>query len=182
MLRVPEPADAVRLGLWITHDAMRDHGSPAVRVGLHHGHAIERNGDYFGASVNLAARVSSAAAGGEVLVTGQTAALVPDLEGVIFESRGRKSLRNVSEPVDLFSRCSGPASQGRGISRSTRCVGWQSIPNAHQGSSRTRVRRTSSARSRVQECSRRTPRFLRPKPRRSLLIGTVPRALLERHR
>ena len=91
MLRVPEPADAVRLGLWITHDAMRDHGSPAVRVGLHHGHAIERNGDYFGASVNLAARVSSAAAGGEVLVTGQTAALVPDLEGVIFESRGRKS-------------------------------------------------------------------------------------------
>ena len=55
MLRVPAPADAVRLGLWITHDAMRDHGSPAVRVGLHHGHAIERNGDYFGASVNLAA-------------------------------------------------------------------------------------------------------------------------------
>ena len=103
MLRVPEPADAVRLGLWITHDAMRDHGSPAVRVGLHHGHAIERNGDYFGASVNLAARVSSAAAGGEVLVTGQTAALVPDLEGVIFESRGRKSLRNVSEPVELFA-------------------------------------------------------------------------------
>jgi class 3 adenylate cyclase/YHS domain-containing protein len=103
MLRVPDPADAVRLGLWIAHDAMRDHGSPAVRVGLHHGHAIERNGDYFGASVNLAARVSSAAAGGEVLVTGQTAALVPDLEGVIFEPRGRKSLRNVSEPVELFA-------------------------------------------------------------------------------
>src|SRR5580765_3090889 len=103
MLRVPEPADAVMLGLWIAHDAMRDHGSPAVRVGLHHGHAIERNGDYFGASVNLAARVSSAAAGGEVLVTGQTAALAPDLEGVMFESRGRKRLRNVSEPVELFA-------------------------------------------------------------------------------
>lgn len=103
MLRIPEPGEAIRLGLWIAHDAMRDHGSPAVRVGLHHGHAIERDGDYFGASVNLAARVSSAAAGGEVLVTGQTAALVPDLEGVIFESRGRKSLRNVSEPVDLFT-------------------------------------------------------------------------------
>jgi len=103
MLRVPDPADAVRLGLWITHDAMREHGSPAVRVGLHHGEAIARNGDYFGACVNLAARVSSAAAGGEVLVTGQTAALVPDMEGVIFESRGRKSLRNVSEPIELFA-------------------------------------------------------------------------------
>jgi class 3 adenylate cyclase/YHS domain-containing protein len=103
MLRVPDPADAIRLGLWITHEAMREHGSPAVRVGLHHGPAIARDGDYFGASVNLAARVSSAAAGGEVLVTGRTAALAPDLEGVIFESRGRRSLRNVSEPVDLFA-------------------------------------------------------------------------------
>ena len=103
MLRIPDPGDAIMVGLWISHEAMRDHGSPAVRVGLHHGHAIERNGDYFGASVNLAARVSSAAAGGEVLVSGQTAALVPDLEGVIFESRGRKSLRNVSEPVELFA-------------------------------------------------------------------------------
>ena len=103
MLRIPDPADAIRLGLWITHDAMREHGSPAVRVGLHHGPAIERDGDYFGASVNLAARVSSAAAGGEVLVTGQTAVLAPDLDGVIFESRGRKSLRNVSEPIDLFA-------------------------------------------------------------------------------
>jgi len=54
MLRIPEPSDAIRLGVWITHDAMRDHGSPAVRVGLHHGHAIEQDGDYFGASVNLA--------------------------------------------------------------------------------------------------------------------------------
>jgi class 3 adenylate cyclase/YHS domain-containing protein len=103
MLRILDPAEAIRLGLWITHDAMRDHGSPAVRAGLHHGHAIERDGDYFGASVNLAARVSSVAAGGEVLVTGQTAALAPDLEGVIFESRGRKSLRNVSEPTELFA-------------------------------------------------------------------------------
>jgi len=103
MLRIPDPAEAIRLALWTTHDAMREHGSPAVRVGLHHGPAIERDGDYFGASVNLAARVSSAAAGGEVLVTGHTAALAPDLDGVIFESRGRNRLRNVSEPVDLFA-------------------------------------------------------------------------------
>ena len=103
MLRIPDTADAIQLALWMTDEAMRDHGSPAVRAGLHHGPAIERDGDYFGASVNLAARVSSAAAGGEALVTGSTAALVPDLESVIFESRGRQALRNVSEPVDLFA-------------------------------------------------------------------------------
>ncbi|HEU4975052.1 MAG TPA: adenylate/guanylate cyclase domain-containing protein [Baekduia sp.] len=103
MLHIPDPGAAVLFGLRITHELMRRHGSPAIRVGLHHGPAVERDGDFFGATVNLAARVSSAAVGGEVLVTGDTAALVPDLEGVIFESRGRQELRNVSRPVELFA-------------------------------------------------------------------------------
>ena len=102
-LRVSDPADAVRLGLWITRDAMSGHHAPSVRVGANHGSAIERSGDYFGATINVAARVSALAAGGEVLVTGQMAALAPDLEGVLYESRGRQVLRNVAEPVEIFS-------------------------------------------------------------------------------
>src|ERR687896_1390579 len=88
MLRVPDPAPAVLLGLRIAQDVMRGHRAPAVRVGLHHGPAVEREGDYFGAAVNLAARVSAAATGGEVLLTGQTAALARNVEGVRYESRG----------------------------------------------------------------------------------------------
>lgn len=103
MLRIPEPGDAILLSLEVSQRTLRDHGSVPVRVGLHHGPAVERNGDYFGAAVNLAARVSSVAGGGEVLVSGSTAALVPDLEGVVYESRGRQELRNVSEPVELFA-------------------------------------------------------------------------------
>jgi adenylate cyclase len=103
MLRIPEPEDAILLGLDVSQRTLRDHGSVPVRVGLHHGPAVERNGDYFGAAVNLAARVSSAAGGGEVFVSGSTAALVPDLEGVVYESRGRHELRNVSEPIELFA-------------------------------------------------------------------------------
>ncbi len=103
MLRIPEPRDAIRLGLEVSQRTLRNHRSVPVRVGLHHGPAIERNGDYFGAAVNLAARVSSAAGGGEVLVSGSTAAMVPDLEGVIYESRGLHHLRNVAEPIEIFS-------------------------------------------------------------------------------
>ena len=103
MLRVPDPADAVRLGLWITRDAMSGHQAPSVRVGANHGPAVERDGDYFGATINVAARVSALAAGGELLVTGQMAALAPDLEGVLYESRGRQVLRNVAEPVEIFA-------------------------------------------------------------------------------
>src|ERR1043165_1884305 len=47
MLRVPAPADAIRLGLWITRDAMKGHNAPSVRVGGNHGSAIDRGGGYF---------------------------------------------------------------------------------------------------------------------------------------
>jgi adenylate cyclase len=44
-----------------------------VRIGLHTGTAIERDGDYLGQNVALAARVAAQADGGEVLVTGEIA-------------------------------------------------------------------------------------------------------------
>lgn len=54
MLRIPEPERAVTLGLRIANDVMSGHGAPAVRVGMHHGTAIERDSDYTGGAVNLA--------------------------------------------------------------------------------------------------------------------------------
>ena len=113
MLRIPDPGQAILLGLHITHGLMLGHGAPAVRVGLHHGSAIERDDDYFGAAVNLAARVSGVATGGEVLLTAHTAALAPELEGVFYEPRGREALRNIREPVELFAAVrTGEASEG----------------------------------------------------------------------
>jgi class 3 adenylate cyclase len=103
MLRVPDPANAIRLGLWITRNAMGGHQAPSVRVGGNHGSAIERGGDYFGTTINVAARVSALAAGDELLITGHTAALAPDLEDVLYQSRGRQALRNVAEPVEIFA-------------------------------------------------------------------------------
>lgn len=57
MLRIPDPGDAIRLGLWITRNAMSGHQAPSVRVGGHYGSAVERSGDYFGTTINIAARV-----------------------------------------------------------------------------------------------------------------------------
>ncbi|MGZ4324055.1 MAG: adenylate/guanylate cyclase domain-containing protein [Solirubrobacteraceae bacterium] len=117
MLRIEDPRQAVLLGLRIAHDALTGHGAPTVRVGMHHGPAIERDGDYIGATVNLAARVSAAASGGEVLLTAQTAALAPEIGGVLYESRGRQALRNVRDPVELVAAvCQGHSSdQGLAI-------------------------------------------------------------------
>ncbi|MFK8024538.1 MAG: adenylate/guanylate cyclase domain-containing protein [Ilumatobacter sp.] len=47
-----------------------------VRMGLHSGLASVRDGDYFGAAVNRCARIMSAGHGGQILVSGATAALI----------------------------------------------------------------------------------------------------------
>jgi adenylate cyclase len=74
-------------------------GHPAVRVGIHRGAVVEREGDVFGRTVNLAARVAAAAAGGQVLVTAEVLA-----ETTISDARsmGPYRLRNLPQPVDLF--------------------------------------------------------------------------------
>ena len=115
MLRIPDPGTAVLLGLRIAHDVLRGHGAPAVRVGMHHGPAIERAGDYIGSTVNLAARVSAAATGGEVLLTARTAATAPQVEGVLYQSRGRQTLRNVRDPVELVAAVRQGDTSDRGL-------------------------------------------------------------------
>lgn len=103
MVRHRDPAEAVALGLCAAHDVLAGHGFPAVRVGMHHGPAVERAGDWFGATVNLAARVAAVAAGGEVLVTEAVREGAAELDGVEFESRGEHRMRNVAAPVPLFA-------------------------------------------------------------------------------
>ena len=157
MLTIPDPAAAIRLGLRIAHELMRGHGAPAVRVGLHHGPAIERDGDYFGAAVNLAARVSGEASGGEVLLTASTAARAPELPGVLYEPRGRRALRNVREPVELFAAVRADESAGH-VTPARPCV-----PDGRRSRALGRpphVRGhglTSSARSPAPASSRGTP-------------------------
>jgi len=103
MLRVPSPAAAIELGLHLAHDMLGDHGTPAVRVGMNHGVALSRDGDYFGAAVNLAARVSGLAAGGEVLATASTGSAAGPIAGVRYESRGRHELKGIPEPVEVVT-------------------------------------------------------------------------------
>lgn len=48
-------------------DLLRRHGKVRVRIGIHTGQVVAKDGDYFGENVALAARVADLASGGEVL-------------------------------------------------------------------------------------------------------------------
>ena len=113
MIRCDSASGAIGLALRVVQEVGARHGFPSVRVGLHTGPAVERDGDWFGATVNVAARVSAAATGGEVLLTGASATAagapdggelgdVPPHRNVVLHPRGRRTLRNVADPVELF--------------------------------------------------------------------------------
>lgn len=103
MLRADAAEQAVRLGLRLVHDVGRRHGFPAVRVGMHTGSAVERDGDWFGGTVNLAARVASIASGCEVLLTEATKIAAGDVAEVQLRNRGEERFRNVTDPVHLYA-------------------------------------------------------------------------------
>ena len=69
LFTVGTPAAAVEIALALTaRGADQDDPFPAVRVGIAHGPVVRRLGDVFGSTVNAAARLTSAARPGTVVV------------------------------------------------------------------------------------------------------------------
>ena len=99
MLRCDDPAAGIRLGVAIVRDLERVEGFPPVRVGIHSGPAVSRAGDWYGTTVNIAARLCSAAAGGEVLASEATVEAGRKPRGVGFGERRLHWLKNVTEPI-----------------------------------------------------------------------------------
>ncbi len=70
-----------------------------VRMGIATGEAELRDGDYFGAVLNRAARVMAAGHGGQILVDDAAAHL---LSGVDLIALGARRLRDIAKPVEMF--------------------------------------------------------------------------------
>jgi adenylate cyclase len=92
-------ACALRAVLRLVETLGRD-GLPA-HAGINAGPVVEHDGDVYGSTVNLAARVGSVAAAGEVVVTSAVLA-APGNEGVPARSLGLVPLAGVPAPAELF--------------------------------------------------------------------------------
>ena len=80
-------------------------GQLRMRAALHTGTAESRDGDYYGPAVNRAARLMSAAHGGQVVVSLATAQLIGDdavPDGYRLVDLGEHQLRDLSRPERVF--------------------------------------------------------------------------------
>jgi adenylate cyclase len=98
MLVYPGPGLAVAAGVRII-DGMRAPDRPGVHASVHHGHAIPREGDYFGSVINLTARLLGVAGRDELVATRPVVERCPD---VTWQPGGTHRLRGVEAPVEVF--------------------------------------------------------------------------------
>ena len=97
MLTFPEPEAAVL--------ACLDLGEAAplrLRAGMHVGHMMVTCDDVVGHVVNLAARVTGSAAGGQLVVTGQVRSAVGDALGIAFDGPSLRRFKGIDEEVSVY--------------------------------------------------------------------------------
>lgn len=107
------------------------HGALGVRIGMNTGPAVRRGEDWFGAAVNIAARVCGLARIDEVLLTESTARHASSvLSAERLRDLGPHELRHVSRPVHLYALRQDPAPVGGGRDRDPVCLMGVDEPDA----------------------------------------------------
>ena len=99
MIVSPDPASLTE---WAVGFLALFQERPRPRVGIHHGYAVYRDGDYFGTEVNLVHRIVNRALGGEVLVTDRVVESIGNNQYLEFEPIGGVELKGFPEPTPLY--------------------------------------------------------------------------------
>jgi class 3 adenylate cyclase/YHS domain-containing protein len=92
----------VRTALRLRDGVEREKGFPRIRTGLHRGPVIVRGGRYFGAPINLTARLAGRALGGQILCTQPVAETARTLADFDPRPLGEARFKNVTLPVAVF--------------------------------------------------------------------------------
>ena len=97
MFVAPDLAGAVEVARGLLAHVIGDPELRTARAGVAHGEMLGRDGDWFGTTVNIAARLVERAKGGEILCAGIGA---DEIEGVT--SRTRKRLRGLDDRIEIY--------------------------------------------------------------------------------
>jgi adenylate cyclase len=103
MVHYRDPAGAVLAALQMVAQ-LPEAGLPPAHVGVAAGPVVAQGGDYFGRTVNLAARIAARAGAGQVLVSQSVAESAPP-QGVTFVELEELQLKGFAGPVRVLEAC-----------------------------------------------------------------------------
>ena len=103
MVYAGDAAASIRMGLDLLAGFGADPELPQIHVGVHTGPALRRAGDWWGATVNVAARVACAAEAGQLLVTEATKLAAGHMASTRLCGIGPRRLKNIPLPVRLYA-------------------------------------------------------------------------------
>ena len=102
MCSFPTAADALRAAVDMQIAQTDRDDSLALRLGFHAGEVIQRDGDVFGDTVNVAARISEMAKGEHILTTGPTVAMLPEYLKHGLRRVGEVDVRGKEQPLETY--------------------------------------------------------------------------------
>jgi adenylate cyclase len=100
MLVAPDPGDLVEATLRLVEGSDGAEGLPAIRAGVAYGPAVNRWGDWYGSTVNVASRLTERARPASVLTTEAVRDAVADVYEWSFA--GEKRLKGLSSPLKTY--------------------------------------------------------------------------------
>jgi class 3 adenylate cyclase/tetratricopeptide (TPR) repeat protein len=93
--------DAVHCAIAMQKAYQSDHPIP-VRIGIHVGDIVFKDGSVFGDGVNIASRLQTAGIPGSIFISDRVRAELTNHPEIKTKSLGQRKLKNVSTPVELF--------------------------------------------------------------------------------
>jgi class 3 adenylate cyclase len=106
LLEFPSALTAVQCAIEVQqtiHDRnLIEEDKIGIRVGIHLGDVVTRDGDIFGDGVNIAARIEPLAETGGICVTSAVAQQIQNKVGRAVGQVGFKTLKNIDDPVEIF--------------------------------------------------------------------------------
>ena len=97
MFAADSPARAARIALDLLASMRRTEAVPELRIGVAYGHVVQRNGDIYGTTVNLAARLTSLAEPDQIVVDPELADALAEDAAFALEPVGTRMVRGLGE-------------------------------------------------------------------------------------
>src|SRR5262245_7412746 len=90
-------------------------GALALRIGIHLGDVVDRNGDLFGTAVNIAARLEGIAEPGGIVVSAAVRDAIAGKLAASFTDLGPTTLKNIKEPIRAYALSPRSSSLSSGV-------------------------------------------------------------------